>query len=105
MLIQIDQLSRHRNLDDSTWLTKENLQNIIIEDITDKHYENFVSMMERLLNHPYSYQCKDFIMKYRQTLHNQSREREVIEPKIGEDGRQYVTSYGNLEYIVAFIHC
>lgn len=33
-------------------------------------------------------------MKYRQTLHNLSNEREIIEPKIGEDGRKYVTSYG-----------
>lgn len=82
-----------RNLEDSTWLSKDHLQNKIIEDITDKQYENFVVMMDRLLAHPYSYQCKDFIMEYRQTLHNQLSEREIIEPKIGEDGRQYVTTY------------
>lgn len=82
-------------LDDSTWLKKDNLQNQIIEDITDKHYENFVIMMDRLLAHPYSYHCKDFILKYRQPLQSQQREREITEPKIGEDGRKYVTSYGN----------
>lgn len=81
-------------MDDSAWLTKDNLQNKIIEDITDKHYENFIIMMDRLSAHPYSYKCSDFIMNYREKLHNQQKSREIIEPKIGEDGRKYVTTYG-----------
>lgn len=83
-------------MEDSVWLTKEKLQTKIIEDIADKHYENFIIMMERLLAHPYSYQCKDFIMNYREVLLAQHKDRDIVEPKIGEDGRKYVTSYGNL---------
>lgn len=84
-----------RKLDDSVWLTKEKLQNFIIEDITDKQYENFLTMMDRLAAHPYSYQCKDFVMKYRELLRIQHKGRQIVEPQIGEDGRRYVTSYGN----------
>lgn len=93
-MCELIELFSHRILDDSVWLSKERLQNQIIEDITDTHYENFVSMMDRLLAHPYSYVCKDFILKYRQTLHTDQKGREIVEPKIGEDGRKYVTSYG-----------
>lgn len=79
------------------WLNKEKLQNKIIEDISDKQYEDFVVMMDRLLQHPYSHECKDFIMQYRQTLKIEQKGREIVEAKIGEDGRKYVTSYGNLK--------
>lgn len=84
-------------MSDSTWLTKEQLQDKIIETITDKQYTDFIAMMDRLFQHPYSYQVKDFIMKYRRTLLIQTKDREIIEPKIGEDGRKYVTTYGNCE--------
>lgn len=82
-------------MDDSIWLNKDKLQNKIIEDISDKQYEDFVIMMDRLSAHPYSYQSKDFIMNYREKLPHQQSDREIIEPKIGEDGRKYVTTYGN----------
>lgn len=82
-------------MDDSTWLTKELLENKIIEEITDKQYEDFIAMMNRLLQHPYSYQVKDFIMSYRRNLIVQYKGREIVEPKIGEDGRKYVSTYGN----------
>lgn len=88
-----------RKLDDSTWLTKELLENKIIEEITDKQYEDFIAMMNRLLQHPYSYQVKDFIMSYRRNLIVQYKGREIVEPKIGEDGRKYVTTYGNSKQI------
>lgn len=86
-----------RNLDGSTWLEKEELQNFIIEDITDRQYVNFVTMMDRLAAHPYSYECKDFIFRYRKQLRTDQKDREITEPKIGADGRRYVTSYGNLK--------
>lgn len=84
-------------MDDSAWLTKELLQDKIIETITDKQYADFTSMMDRLYQHPYSYQIKDFIMQYRRNLIVQYKGREIVEPKIGEDGRKYVTTYGSFD--------
>lgn len=85
----------HRNLIDSAWLTKEQLEKRILEEIKDNQYEEFVAIMERLLQHPYSYECKEFIMENRRNLVIKQRGREIIEPKIGEDGRKYVTTCGN----------
>lgn len=82
-------------MEDSEWLSKDELQNKIIEDITDRQYEDYVNMMNRLLAHPYSYHAKRFIMEYRKKLNLGIKGREIIEPKIGEDGRKYVTTYGN----------
>lgn len=76
-------------------MTKEKLENAIIETITDKQYADFIIMMDRLVAHPYSYRVKDFIMKYRQSIHIQVNSMDVATPKIGEDGRSYVTYYGN----------
>lgn len=83
-------------MDSSKWLEKDELQDIIIEDINDRLYENFIVMMDRLAAHPYSYECKDFIFKYRKLLRIEQRGRSIVEPKIGKDGRRYVTTYGNL---------
>lgn len=85
----------YRKLDDSAWLTKEQLQDKIIERISDKMYEDFLIMMNRLIAHPYSYHAKDFIMSYRKTLFVQHKGREVIQPKVGPDGRNYVTTFRN----------
>lgn len=87
---------------DSDWFTKEQLEKQIIETIKDVQYDEFLAVMQRLLNHPYSYECKDFIMQNRRNLIVKQKGREIIEPKIGEDGRKYVTTYGNFIISMAF---
>lgn len=88
-------MKTHRNLIDSDWLTKELLEKKILETIKDEQYEEFLAVMQRLLEHPYSYECKDFIMQNRRNLIVTQKGREIIEPKIGADGRKYVTTCGN----------
>lgn len=87
-----------RDLHSSVWLKKTELEDLIIETITDNHYEQFVTMLERLIEHPYSYMAKDFIMKYRKELTTQMEKLLIAEPKIGDDGRRYVTTYGEFIY-------
>lgn len=81
---------------DSAWLDQEQLSKRILEEIKDKQYEDFIALMERLLQHPYSYECKDFIMQNRRNLIVKQQGREIIEPKIAEDGRKYVSTCGKL---------
>lgn len=81
-------------MDDSDWLDKDQLQERVIEELKDTQYEEFVAIMDRLLQHPYSYKCKEFIMQNRRNLVINQRGREIIEPKIDEDGRKYVTTCG-----------
>lgn len=75
------------------WLDKQLLEKKLVETITDRDYDGFLSVMERLSKLPYSYRVKDFIMEYRKPLMNQTRAYEAIKPQVGEDGRQFVTVY------------
>lgn len=77
------------------WISKDELENELIEIIGDPDYRNFVSAMERLCSLPYSYRVKDFISKYRKPLLVQSKVYEVAKPKYDADGRMYVTTYGS----------
>lgn len=50
--------------------------------------------MDRLAAHPYAYLVKDFIMKNRRSVVIQGQMLQAAVPKLGEDGRSYVTIYG-----------
>lgn len=66
----------------------------LVEKISDIEYNSFITSMERLVAHPYSYKCKDFIDKYTKPLMDKSSQLEIPKPQIDEQGRQYITTYG-----------
>ncbi|KOB75647.1 Mitochondrial ribosomal protein S9 [Operophtera brumata] len=61
-------------LDGNVWLTKEQLENVLVEAITDLEYDNFKLVMVRITSLPYAYRCKDFIEKYRKALAMQKKQ-------------------------------
>lgn len=81
-------------MEGTVWLSKKELQDKIIEDISDKLYSDFVVTFDRLLAHPYSYKAEDFILAYRSKPQSANLLRGIIEPTVGDDGRKYVTSRG-----------
>lgn len=83
------------------WLSKDELENELVESIGDLDYRNFVIAIERLCLLPYSYRIKDFILKYRKPLLTNSNTYEITKPKYDADGRMYVTTYGS--YFVKFV--
>lgn len=68
----------------------------VVESLSDRDYDSFVNVMDRLSSLPYSYRVKDFIMEYRKVLMSHSKTYDAIKPQISEDGRQFVTVYGLL---------
>lgn len=84
------------NLTGSQWVIKEQLELLLVETIKDLEYTNFVNAMDRLATHPYSYRFKDFIEKYRRPLLNQNITLEIPKPQIDQDGRSFITVYGEL---------
>lgn len=56
------------NLGSSEWVSKEQLETIIVESIQDRHYDFFIKSMNRLVDHPYSYRVEEFIMKFRKSI-------------------------------------
>ncbi|CAG9795791.1 unnamed protein product [Diatraea saccharalis] len=80
-------------LEGSVWLTKEQLEQSLVESIKEIEYENFKVVMERLVSSPYAYLCKDFIEKYRKPLAMQRFALEIPKPSYDEEGRAFITTY------------
>lgn len=81
------------DLGGSVWMSKDQLEGILVESITDLEYENFKVVMERLISLPYSYRCKDFIEKYRKGLASQKFALEIPKPSYDDEGRACITTY------------
>ncbi|GLV35031.1 mitochondrial ribosomal protein S9 [Carabus blaptoides fortunei] len=75
------------------WLDKEILEKKLVETVTDKEYEYFVTTMQRFVKMPYSYRVKDFILSYSQSLMSQTRSLEIPTLQYEEDGRAFITTY------------
>lgn len=77
------------------WITKEKLENKLVEKIMDKEYTNFINALERLIVMPYSYKAKDFINQFRKPILQQLSSQSDVPPvQYDEDGRAYITTYG-----------
>ncbi|XP_049876964.1 28S ribosomal protein S9, mitochondrial [Pectinophora gossypiella] len=81
------------NLGNSNWLSKEQLEQSLVEKLTDLEYDNFKVVMERLVSLPYSYRSKEFIEKYRKPLASQKFALEIPKPGYDDEGRAFVTTY------------
>ncbi|KAK0089636.1 hypothetical protein PV325_006346 [Microctonus aethiopoides] len=78
------------NVNTSSWLSQTDLQNLFLEDIIEKEYENFINAGERLINHPYSENAREFIMKYRVTKTAQSGGLIILPLEYDNQGRPFV---------------
>ncbi|XP_018801178.1 PREDICTED: 28S ribosomal protein S9, mitochondrial [Bactrocera latifrons] len=75
------------------WLTKDQLEAILVEKINDLEYTNFTNAMDRLVSLPFSYKSRDFINKFAKPLLNQTKQLEIPKPQFDAEGRQFVTTY------------
>lgn len=89
-----------RDLTGSQWLPKGELEKLLVENIEDIEYDNFINAMSRLASLPYSYKTKDFINVHRKPLIAQSNKYEIPEPQYDEKGRMFVTTYGEFSIIL-----
>lgn len=85
------------------WLQKPELEKQLVEILVDKEYESFISAMERLRSLPYAYRIKDFIMKYTTPLMKKITASEVPKLQYDEQGRSYITVYGEFFVCSGFI--
>ncbi|XP_065369072.1 small ribosomal subunit protein uS9m [Calliphora vicina] len=86
-------LNQKVDLTGFNWITKDQMELQLVEKISDIEFNSFVTSMERLVSHPYSYKCKEFIDKYTKPLMDKSSQLEIPKPQIDEQGRQYITTY------------
>lgn len=90
------------DLSGTQWMSKDELEIILMEEIADIEYNNFLNAMNRLVSMPYSYKIKEFIEKYRRLLMTQTSSNEVLKPQYDEQGRMFVTTYGKRKDMMCF---
>jgi hypothetical protein len=84
-------------LSGTEWIPKDHLQVLLVEKIEDVEYENFVTTITRLAEHPYAHKCEDFIDNYRKPLMSVTNTYNIPELSYDSDGRSFVTVYGNYQ--------
>ncbi|OQR76770.1 28S ribosomal protein S9 [Tropilaelaps mercedesae] len=83
-------------MQDTRWLTKEELEALLVEDVTDEQYEYFIRTMTRLAEHPYSLETQGFILKYRKELVSNVSKQNIEPLKHDEAGNPYSEARGKL---------
>uniref|UniRef100_A0A3P8XLF0 Small ribosomal subunit protein uS9m n=1 Tax=Esox lucius TaxID=8010 RepID=A0A3P8XLF0_ESOLU len=78
----------------SRWLLKEELEELLVETISDHDYARFIQLMERLLSLPNCLSEKDFVQRYRKQLEIQSSKQQVAPLQYDENGVAYSTADG-----------
>ncbi|XP_059502589.1 28S ribosomal protein S9, mitochondrial isoform X2 [Stegostoma tigrinum] len=67
------------NLIGSRWLTKEELEEMLVEHISDQDYLYFLRLLERMLSLPYCSIKEEYVLKFRRKMEDQSKQQ-IIEP-------------------------
>ncbi|XP_075950771.1 small ribosomal subunit protein uS9m [Anarhichas minor] len=82
------------SLGTSRWLTKEELEVLLVETISSHDYNRFIQLMERLLSMPYCATEEDFVLRHRRTLESLSRKQMVPTLERDERGVAFSTADG-----------
>uniref|UniRef100_A0A672NLB0 Small ribosomal subunit protein uS9m n=1 Tax=Sinocyclocheilus grahami TaxID=75366 RepID=A0A672NLB0_SINGR len=61
----------------SRWLLKEEIEEYLVENISDHDYMRMIQLMEKLLSMPYCSLEEEFILKFRKQLEVQSSKHEI----------------------------
>ncbi|KAL5274096.1 MRPS9 family protein [Megaselia abdita] len=75
------------------WLSKTDLEKILVETISDLEYNNFLNTMNRLAAQPAAFKCREFALQYAKPLIDQSKISEIPKPQFDENGKQFITTY------------
>lgn len=89
------------NLSGTRFLTKEEFEHHIIESIKDKEYDQFLTCISQLAEHPYSNLEKDFITKFCIPLIAETLTMEIPPLKFDEKKRPYIEATGYRKRTVA----
>ncbi|KAI1899867.1 hypothetical protein AGOR_G00066190 [Albula goreensis] len=82
------------SLTGSRWLQKEELEELLVEAISDHDYSRFLQLMERLLALPCCSVEEEFILKFRRQLDVQSSKQVIQELQHDEKGVAFASAEG-----------
>ncbi|XP_006163847.1 28S ribosomal protein S9, mitochondrial isoform X1 [Tupaia chinensis] len=83
-----------RDLIGSRWLIKEELEEMLVEKLSDQDYTQFIRLLERLLTMPCNTAEEEFVQRFRRSVTIQSK-KQLIEPvQYDERGMAFSRSEG-----------
>uniref|UniRef100_A0A8B9KC50 Small ribosomal subunit protein uS9m n=1 Tax=Astyanax mexicanus TaxID=7994 RepID=A0A8B9KC50_ASTMX len=83
-----------RSLTGSRWMLKEELEDLLVETMSDHDYSRFLQLMERLVALPYSSLEEEFVQRFRQQLGVQSSKQEIPALQHDEKGVAFCQANG-----------
>ena len=81
-------------LADTRWMTQEEVSAVCLETVSESEYNEFITVLERLVSLPFSYKVRDDVFKWRVKEAVGASKSEFIMPEIDEDGRAFVEVEG-----------
>ncbi|XP_059184152.1 28S ribosomal protein S9, mitochondrial [Centropristis striata] len=81
-------------LSSSRWLMQEELETLLVENISSHDYSHFIQLMERLVALPYCGREQEFVLQYRRDLEALSKKQTVPELQQDERGVAFSTADG-----------
>ncbi|KAG9259433.1 28S ribosomal protein S9, mitochondrial [Astyanax mexicanus] len=82
------------SLTGSRWMLKEELEDLLVETMSDHDYSRFLQLMERLVALPYSSLEEEFVQRFRQQLGVQSSKQEIPALQHDEKGVAFCQANG-----------
>ncbi|XP_010643193.1 28S ribosomal protein S9, mitochondrial [Fukomys damarensis] len=78
----------------SRWLIKEELEEMLVEKLSDQDYTQFIRLLEKLLAMPCSPSEKEFVQRFRRTVASQSKKHQIQPVQYDEQGMPFSTGEG-----------
>ncbi|XP_032111472.1 28S ribosomal protein S9, mitochondrial [Sapajus apella] len=83
-----------RDLIGSRWLIKEELEEMLVEKLSDQDYMQFIQLLEKLLTLQYSAAEEEFVQRFRRSVIIQSKKQQIEPVQYDEQGMAFSKSEG-----------
>ncbi|XP_070580084.1 small ribosomal subunit protein uS9m-like [Ptychodera flava] len=87
----------------STWITKLDLENLVLENISEHDYARFIRLLDRIVQQPYAKHVEDYVMKFRKPIMSVSSKEAITPLQYDDDGRAYSEGTGKRKTAVASV--
>lgn len=82
------------SLTGSRWLLKEEMEELLVENISDEDYMRFIQLMERLLAMPYCSLEEEFVERFRRQLEVQASKQDIPPIQYNQEGVAFSVANG-----------
>lgn len=89
------------NMSAGEWLKMTEIQSMFLEKISEDQYNSLITTLNRLAGHPYSFQCKDELWKFRREFTDLGSQEAILPLYTDENGRPFMEAKGTRKHCIA----